>query len=151
MARRGAVNTDDLPNETDAEFEDGDNQRPPTPDEDSGDASAEITRPDAARTTVSDDPQGAFGDVIVNVEDEEGVKLLKLFEVRQKNQKANQTFNAADRDIKKAMVERGHYNGQPINVRIGHHLFSLAATSDEKSIDAFTRSGSQRKNIKHPE
>ncbi len=78
-------------------------------------------------------------------------KVLNLFEVRHASLEAARAFNAADRDIKKEMAKLGYYNGGPINVRVGHHLFSLAATSDDKPIDSFTRSGSQRKSIKHPD
>ncbi len=116
---------------------------PPTPEE--------IDRPLAGRSSTGELPQAAFGDVVIDVETDSGIKLLKLFEVRAKNQQAARTYGAADRDIKKEMAELGHYNGQPINVRVGGHLFSLVATSDDKDIDSFTRKGSQRKAITHPE
>ncbi len=74
--RTSAVNKDDLkpepPAETDEQFDQGHgdgNQIDGTPE-----GTEDITRPDAAQTTISDDAQGAFGDVILNVEEGDGVK-----------------------------------------------------------------------------
>lgn len=126
---------------------------PPTPEEVVGNGEEheeEITRPVAGRSSTGENPQAAFGDVVIDVKTDTGGKLLKLFESRAKTQAAHRTFGTADRDIKTIMAELGHYNGDPINVRVGGHLFSLVATSNDKEIEAFTRHGSQRKAITHP-
>ncbi|MEE8465002.1 MAG: hypothetical protein V3S68_00895 [Dehalococcoidia bacterium] len=121
---------------------------PPTPEE--TEPGEEIARPIAGRSSTGESPQAAFGDVVIDVEAEDGEKLLRLFELRKANQASYRAFGAADRDIKKIMAGLGHYNGNPINVRVGGHLFSLVATSDDKEIELHTRHGSQRKSITHP-
>ena len=127
---------------------------PPTPEEPVGDGEdheEEIARPIAGRSSTSEDPQAAFGDVLIDVKTKDGLDLLKLFESRARNLSAYRAFDVADRDIKKIMTELGHYNGNPINVRVGGYLFSLVATSDDKDIEAYTRHGSQRKSIISPD
>ncbi len=121
---------------------------PPTPEE--TETGEEIARPIAGRSSTGESPQAAFGDVNIDVETEDGEKLLKLFEDRAQYLEAYRAFGRVDRDIKKIMGELGHYNGNPINVRVAGHLFSLVATSDDKDIEAHTRHGSQRKSITHP-
>ena len=127
---------------------------PPTPEEPVGDGEdheEEIARPIAGRSSTSEDPQAAFGDVLIDVKTKDGLDLLKLFESRARTLSAYRAFDVADREIKKIMTELGHYNGNPINVRVGGYLFSLVATSDDKDIEAYTRHGSQRKSIISPD
>lgn len=126
---------------------------PPTPgDVENGETHEEdIGRPLAGRSSTGESPQAAFDDVVVDLKTDSGKKLLEAFEMRASTIDAHRSFGAADRDIKKIMAELGHYNGQPINVRVGAHLFSLVATSDDRPIEAGIRHGSQRKSITHPD
>lgn len=159
------VNKDDLPSNTPSDSEEDFDQgrgdgnqddRPPTPEdvgvkEPDHSEPEEVARPKPARASTKEEPQTAFGDIIVNVEDNEGIALLKLLEVRSRHLKAAQTYGAACRDIKKNLVERGAFNGKATHIRVGEHLISLTDLTDSRHIDEFDRSGSQRMSVKHPE
>lgn len=104
----------------------------------------------ARSSTKDDDPQIGFGDDVINVEEEDGAALLKLFEVRQEHRAAASTFKKASDDIKEHLKRLGKYTGKAVTLKIGNHTFNLTDLANDKDIDAFTRHGAQRSSITHP-
>lgn len=122
-------------------------QNPPEPE----DPTAPIGRKPRQRGGVGEDANQAFNDIIVNVEDDDGIALLKLLESRKKTGKAASQFNRDSADIKKQMASRGYLGKDGNTVRVGIHLITIAAESDDKIIEEHTRAGSNRVSIKHGE
>lgn len=95
--------------------------------------------------------QTGFGDHVVNVEDEEGLKFLALLDERSEIRELASRYNAVNADIKKQLANRGISNGSALRIRVGAHILNLSDKSDDKDVEATTREGSQRLLIVHPE
>jgi len=123
---------------------------PPVDPEGEPPSTEELTGPPARRSSTGTDPQSAFGDRIINVEEPDGLALLGFLEVRQRNQPAASTFDKASNDIKEMLKKMGHYTGKAVRIRCAEHLINLPDESDAKKIEEFTRKGAQRMTITHP-
>ena len=117
-----------------------------TPIHDNGEPT--VDRPPRQRGGVAEQPQGAFGDVIINVEDDEGKALLKNLEIRDKNKSAASLYNKADTAIKDDMGRRGFYDQRPHNVRAAMFLITIAPSDGTETHMDFMRKPSIRTTIK---
>jgi len=122
---------------------------PPVDSEAEAPSNEELTGPPTGRTHTGWDPQTAFNDVIINVEEKPGSDLLNYLDIRRNNQSAASTFDKASSDIKETLKAMGHYSGKAIRIRVLDYLINLPDESDAKDIDAFTRKGAQRISITH--
>lgn len=120
----------------------------PVNDTEPPDPTAPIGRPQAGRSSTTENPQAAFGDIIINVEDTEGIALLNALAIRAKNKEAASKFNKADDVIKKDLTRRGYYDAKPHNIRVQGHLLVLAPADGETQHMDFDRKPSTRLTIK---
>jgi len=142
MARprtRGAVNTDDLPPETDEQFDDGDNQRPAT----EGDAGMGVESGPA----ISEDPQIGFGEQIINIEEAWNHAVWELLEKRRALIQAHRDYEKSVRDVKKAFV----YDGVDKVLRYGQHKIKITATPAGTKEISFTRGAGHRTHFGYEE
>ena len=113
------------------------------------DPTAPIGRKPARRGGVKEEPQAAFGDLVLDVEN--GARFFfEQLEARSNNREAASIFNKADAQVKQFLVEKGFYDGKPHNVRAGDFLIVIAPSDNAPTQVSFTRNPPIRKTISRP-
>ena len=123
-----------------------DDDGPPGPDDEAPPLTAR------GGSTNGPNAQTGFGDHVVNVVNDEGIKLLELLEERAELKERVARFTEINADIRKQLNTRGLYkDGKAVRVRVGAHILNITDKSPDKPPSDKPRTGSQKTTIVHPD
>ena len=114
---------------------------------DGTDPTQPIGRARRQRGGVQEEPQAAFGDEFIDVENGEADFYNRLI-VRDANREAASIYGKADQDVKEGLKRMGYYDGKQHSIRAGQFLITVAPSDGEGTDIAFHREPPIRTTIK---